>query len=120
MAKHKVGTTVQEIREALDRAKALPPEPYLVKVSYHAKLDVFLLELNDGSRHFVPRENLQGLQNASRKQIINVEILGSGTGLHWPDLDVDFSVEGLLRGIYGTKQWMAELRQRATMSSLGS
>jgi hypothetical protein len=72
-------------------------------------LDLLILKLNDGSRRAIPRENLQGLQTGTKDQIARVEILGGGTGLHWPDLDVDLYVPGLLRGIYGTKKWMAEI-----------
>jgi len=43
------------------------------------------------------------------EQLARVEILGGGAGLHWPDLDADFYVPGLLHGIYGTKKWMAEI-----------
>jgi hypothetical protein len=75
-------------------------------------LDLLILKLNDGSRRAIPREDLQGLQSATKDQIARVEILGGGTGLHWPDLDADFYVPGLLRGIYGTKKWMAEIGSR--------
>jgi hypothetical protein len=30
--------------------------------------------------------------------VCNFEILGDGEGIHWPDLDEDLSVAGLLRG----------------------
>ena len=35
---------------------------------------------------------------ASKKQLDNWEILGDGEGIHWPDLDEDLSVSGLLEG----------------------
>jgi hypothetical protein len=72
-------------------------------------LDLLILRLSDGQRHVIPREDLQGLQSATKEQIAQVEILGNGTGLHWPDLDVDHYVPGLLRRVYGNKQWMAEI-----------
>jgi hypothetical protein len=72
-------------------------------------LDLLILKLSDGHRHVIPREELQGLQSATKEQLGRVEILGGGTGLHWPDLDADFYVPGLLRGVYGNKKWMAEI-----------
>jgi len=54
---------------------------------------------------------LQGLQDASRRQLAHVEIFGGGSCLHWPDLDVDLLVEGLIHGTYGAKQWMSTLGQ---------
>jgi hypothetical protein len=72
-------------------------------------LDLIILKLNDGRRHVIPRELLQGLESGSSKQIANVEIIGRGTGLHWPDLDADLYVPALLRGVYGTRRWMAQI-----------
>jgi hypothetical protein len=41
-----------------------------------------------------------------------------GAALHWENLDQDFSVAGLLAGIFGTKAWMAELgRQGGSITS---
>ena len=31
----------------------------------------------------------------------NIEIICGGTGLHWPDLDEDLSVTGIIEGRYG-------------------
>jgi hypothetical protein len=41
------------------------------------------------------------LRNASSVQLNNLEIICSGTGLHWPDLDEDLSVVGIMEGRYG-------------------
>jgi hypothetical protein len=41
------------------------------------------------------------LRNASHSQVSNIEIICAGTGLHWPDLDEDLSVTGILEGKYG-------------------
>ena len=109
--RHRVATSDAEIDRAIEGAKALHGEPLVTEVEYRPGpgLDLLILKLNDGHRHVIPREDLQGLQSATKGQIGRVEILGSGTGLHWPDLDVDFYVPGLLRGVYGTKKWMAEI-----------
>ena len=72
-------------------------------------MDLLILKLSDGRRHLIPREDLQGLRSATKEQIARVEILGKGTGLHWPDLNVDFYVPSLLRSVYGTKRWMSEI-----------
>jgi hypothetical protein len=111
MDKHKVVTTDAEIDRALLRAGALEGEPRVVSVEYRpgAGLDLLILKLSDGRREIIPREDLQGLENATREQVAQVEILGKGTGLHWPELDVDHYVSGLLKHIYGTKRWMAEI-----------
>lgn len=41
------------------------------------------------------------LNNADEQQRKNIEIICSGTGLHWPDLDEDLSVIGIMEGRFG-------------------
>ena len=38
-----------------------------------------------------------------------MEIIGSGIGLHWEELDADIYVPALFQGVLGTESWMAEL-----------
>ena len=59
-----------------------------------------------------PREDLQGLQMGTPSQLKQIEIVGGGIGLHWPELDADLYVPALLQGIYGTKLWMAKIGSR--------
>ena len=39
------------------------------------------------------------LSDATPEQRQNYEIIGDGLGVHWPDIDEDISVEGMLNGI---------------------
>jgi hypothetical protein len=48
----------------------------------------------------------QGLANAQASELIDIEISPQGTGLHWPKLDADLTVEGLLAGLFGSRSWM--------------
>jgi hypothetical protein len=64
--------------------------------------------LNSGAAFSFPPEIAQSLAGAPKEDLATVEITPSGTGLHWENLDVDFSVGGLLRGYFGTKAWMAK------------
>ena len=109
--RHRIVTTDAEIDRAIERASDLNGEPRVIGVEYRpgAGLDLLILKLSDGSRRVIPREDLQDLRSAAKNQIARVEILGGGTGLHWPDLDADLYVPGLLRGVYGTKKWMAQI-----------
>jgi len=109
--RHTIITSDAEIDRAIERAKKLRAQPLVVEVEYRSGtgLDLLILKLTDGRRHVIPREELQGLQSAPKDQIARVEIVGGGTGLHWPSLDVDLYVPGLLRGVYGNKKWMAEI-----------
>ena len=44
------------------------------------------------------------LKNATSDQLNNIEIICNGTGLHWPELDEDLSVTGIIEGRFGTGQ----------------
>lgn len=57
-----------------------------------------LVELIDGRKISVPLEWFPRLAGATREQLENFEILADGEGIHWPDVDEDLSVAGLLRG----------------------
>lgn len=113
MPKHKVLTTDAEIDAALARAAEAPEKPYLESIQYRPGrgLDLFILHMSDGQRYLLPREKLQGLQTATREQAANIEILGKGTGLYWPDLDAALYVPSLVSGVYGNRAWMAKLGQ---------
>jgi hypothetical protein len=41
------------------------------------------------------------LREAAAAQVANIEIICNGTGLHWPDLDEDLSILGILEGRLG-------------------
>ena len=41
------------------------------------------------------------LSKATPSALANVELICGGTGLHWPDLDEDLSIQGLLEGRFG-------------------
>jgi len=109
--RHEIVTTDAEIDRAIKRARALQNEPRVTEVEYRLGpgLDLLILKLSDGRRHLIPREDLQGLQSATKEQIARVEILGNGTGLHWPALNLDLYVPSLLRRVYGTQRWMAAI-----------
>jgi hypothetical protein len=41
------------------------------------------------------------LKNAPVSKVSNIEIICNGTGLHWPELDEDLTVTGILEGRFG-------------------
>jgi len=106
---HRVITTGEQIDQAIARAASLPDEPRAISIEYRPGLDLFIVMLSNGERLVLQRELLEGLQSATRRQLANVEITPQGSGLHWPDLDVDLYVPSLRRHVYGTKQWMSRI-----------
>jgi hypothetical protein len=63
--------------------------------------DYINLLLTDKKIIKFPKELNKKLKNASFTQLSNIEITCNGTGLHWPDLDEDLSVLGLMEGRFG-------------------
>ena len=60
--------------------------------------DEIIAHLVDGRTISVPLIWSWRLSEASEAQRQHFEILGDGQGIHWPDLDEDISVEGMLYG----------------------
>jgi Protein of unknown function (DUF2442) len=56
------------------------------------------VHLTDGRIISAPLLWFPGLHEATPEQRKQYEIGGGGVGLHWPDLDEDLSVAGLLAG----------------------
>ena len=67
------------------------------------------VELNNGCAFEFPVEQAQGLAGAKVTDLRIIEIQSRGLGLHWPTLDADLYVPTLVKGILGTKQWMAQI-----------
>ena len=67
------------------------------------------VELNNGCAFEFPVNHAQGLAGAKAADLRSIEIQGSGLGLYWPKLDADLYVPSLVKGILGTKQWMAQI-----------
>ena len=61
--------------------------------------DELIVSLVDGRTIMVPLVWFPRLASATAAQLRNYEILGDGEGIHWPAIDEDLSVEGLLLGI---------------------
>ena len=62
--------------------------------------DDMVVALVDGRTVSVPLVWFPRLASATREQLENYELLGDGEGIHWPDIDEDLSVKGLLRGTH--------------------
>lgn len=67
------------------------------------------VELNNGCAFEFPVAHAQGLAGARVADLRTIEIQAAGLGLHWPKLDADLYVPSLVKGIMGTKQWMAQI-----------
>jgi hypothetical protein len=70
-------------------------------VSALAETATVCIRLADGREIRFPACKNRRLRNATAEQLGRIEIICNGTGLHWPDLDEDLSVLGILEGRLG-------------------
>lgn len=65
--------------------------------------DTLSVDMEDGRTVSVPIGWYPRLAHGTPKERSNFEISGAGFGLHWPDLDEDIGIEGLLLGKRSTE-----------------
>ena len=87
----------------------LRTQPLAIGVRFDKRMRRVVVDLNKGTTLCVPVDLLQGVQDASIRDLSRVEILGPGFHIEWPTLDQQFSIEGLMAGRFGNKAWMATL-----------
>lgn len=104
-----------EIEAALDRGRqAAANEPRAGSARYDRNTDRIVVDLTNGSTFAFPPKLAQGLEQATPDQLAEVKILGNGFSLHWEALDADFTVPGLLAGLFGTRAYMARRAGQTT------
>ena len=101
---------IAQFDQARAAGKALAEtEPRAVKAWYAADSERVFIELTNGVMMGFPYQLLQGLANGTPEQLAEVEIMPTGSALHWESLDADLGVAQLVSGLFGSKAWMTEL-----------
>ncbi len=59
-----------------------------------------VVSLLDGRTISVPIAWFPRLSQASKEQLEDYQLLGDGEGIHWPQIDEDLSIKGLLLGFH--------------------
>jgi hypothetical protein len=72
-------------------------EPLAVEVSFPPSGDSLVVRLADGREISVPLSWFPRLAEANSEERRTFTLIGDGTGIHWPLIDEDLSVTGLLR-----------------------
>ena len=80
---------------------------------YDARKRLIVVELANGSSFAFPPSLAQGLGDARAADLSVIEVTPLGSGLHWPNLNADLTVEGLLAGLFGSRNWMRSHAARA-------
>ena len=101
--------TDAEIEAANRRGRAvLRSTPLATSARYDPESGRIVVELNNGCTFSFPARIAQDLGHATNAQLAEIELSPSGFGLHWPQIDVDFTVPGLMAGRFGTARFMRE------------
>ena len=80
--------------------------------------DTLSVDLEDGRTLSVPIGWYPRLAYSTPAERANFQISGAGYGIHWPDLDEDIGVEGLVLGKKSTEssasfeRWLQRRRQK--------
>jgi len=77
---------------------AVKLNPHAVNVEFTD--DMLIVELIDGRTISAPLIWFPRLTQASKVEREDWELLGDGEGIHWPKIDEDLSVAGLLAGAH--------------------
>ena len=94
---------------ALRGGEAVKTEKQAQSVRYDHATHRIILELKNGITMLLPCDLMQGIADALPVEIAEVELGARRASLHWEKLDQDFSVNGLVNGIFGTQKWMENL-----------
>jgi len=84
--------------------------PIPIAVRFDDVSERIVVDFANGACFMVPARAIQGLAEATPEQLADVTLLGE-TGLHWESIDVDFTIAGLMNGIFGTAQFMEAQRR---------
>jgi hypothetical protein len=93
---------------ANERAKDLRARiPQAVSAHYDRKTGRIVIELSSKLAVSFSPADVEGLDGARPSQLTEIELSPSGFGIHFPAIDADLYVPGLLEGFLGSQAWMA-------------
>jgi len=75
-----------------------PERSEALAVDIHFTVDQMSVRLSDGRVLTVPLAWYPRLANAAPHQRRCWRLIGGGVGVHWPEIDEDLSVQGMLEG----------------------
>ncbi len=86
--------------------------PRAVAARYDRRRARVVLSFDNGADLAFPPSLAEGLDKATAGDLATIEISPTGLELHWPNLDADLWLPGLLVGVFGSPRWMASLMGR--------
>ena len=74
-----------------------------VRARYDSHRSRIVVTLDNGLELAFPPRMAEGLGQATRAELAEIEISPSGEGLHWRAVDADLYIPSLLRGVFGSR-----------------
>lgn len=97
-----------DFEQANQRAKDLAARiPRAISAHYDGKTGQIVIHLSSKLIVSFSPGDIEGLQDARSSQLHEIEISPSGFGIHFPAVDADLYVPGLLAGFLDSRTWMA-------------
>ena len=112
--------TQQEINNQIDAAIAREQEqitkPKACEVLYNRQSRKIVIHFDNDCTFECPVSLLQGVGNLTDNELAKVKLTPAGWGITWEEADLDFGVNELVRGVFGTKAWMKEIAAKGGRS----
>ena len=99
--------TITKMVRAAARTQEERDTGHALSARYDRRRRRVVVRLNTGIEIGFPVALAEGLAGASPEDLAEIEVSPTGLGLHWPKLDADLYVPALLRGVLGSRSWMA-------------
>lgn len=92
-------------------AEKLKKLPKVAAAHYDKNSKRMVLEMQNGVTLLVPIHLIQGLRGEDEKALSDFDLVNKGSQIHWHGLDVQFYIEDLLKGVFGTPKWMKSVKE---------
>lgn len=99
--------TSEQMEAASAAMEAKRAAGHATAARYDAPSGRLVVSLHNGVEMAVPVRLVEGLSDADPADLSEIEITPAGLGLHWPRIDADVYVPGLMAGALGSRAWMA-------------
>src|SRR5579859_5614650 len=83
---------------------------------YDSRRGLIVIALEGGCEFAFPAAFAEGLADAPRSKFTKIKISPNGLALHWPPLDADLYVPGLIEGAFGSGRWMRHIGKLGGLS----
>src|SRR3982074_531471 len=99
-----MGITREQFKAANARAAVMIARgPVARAARYDARRGLIVIALEGGCEFAFPVALAEGLAGAPRSKLAKIKISPNGLGLHWPLLDAELYVPGLIEGAFGSR-----------------